>query len=1200
MKYEFGGRASSLDVDQQDIIVREKNTQVYEFGGRNNGKDVDREKITPIYGQGFMDTQKLDDFTYNDFKNNEQLRQAAKRFATFHLDYDPEEIEDDEAVDEVIEHFRSLDTNELTAIKDYGDLTAFKADNKVQELSDYKNLYQAYRAMPYFGSDSAAFSSMGNFASAVGDYTYAIGTAPSTLLGLLIPGGGKVAGQAAVAANKLLIGGLLSKIVTSPVKAVQYAAANPFKAAVGLEASGALFQNLAQQNVEDEIEVREGISATEAALSTTLGAAGAFVPVGLKVGFTKFISKDTPKLIQEATKNAGELHRKGMLNTDSTLSKNAEEVIKLKQRLNPLDPERVARGEKGLGQIAADVGTLEPDFGVRFSKDKADKIMAFAVDLLKKDGGLLDGERITDGIARTIETLRDKGLTDSALSKELNSIKKKYNVTDSDIAALFAADVSAAARTLGKAGFHARVFRNVMELANDNIFVMDRNVKQTFININKSVGQQDGRGFIRGVAGMEGVDVKINPQTSKYDFVNVAEGSKIVRGAQKAYRGFKEGDAVRLAFMVSQTATTIRNLASGQVRVGMDILTKGLDNGVRLATSKDYRKAIGAKGAVADIFSIAYGLGNKKEAVLAEDFLYNGFQDKATRMFNSLKDLEPIGGEPVTEMTGLRKFSRQINALNTMSDNMFKRAAFIGELKRGLNDMKVRQVKAGNTVNDDDYNLIEIMRKGTFNEVFGTTEEGKKLLDNSIEKALYFTYQRDANNFISKALINGVHKFPFLVSSVTPFPRFMANAMRFTYEYSPFYFLEGGLKSFGKEADNYEEIAKAAVGSAMYLAATAYRYQYGEGTKWYEMKLNDGTKFDARPFFPAAPFLFFGDVAARYLTQNESAQEFLGLEKQTPRQFLSRGDAVSAVQALTGSQFRTGFSFHALDALAQDIAEEGDTTRINDFTRQFFGNIVTTYGIPLTFGQDMYNTFLAPDEARVARETDTDNLNLFMLRKILARVPGNYQIEDALQEKFGFEKARIYESPTKEAPIRRVTPITRQMFGILRKEKATKVEKLFNDLKISNAIIYRKTNIYEADNYIRMFMGPYIEEHIGQYMETSDFKKEKNPDVKRKVIIEKILDYKSTITELAKYHAASVAGPEGSTFAKKAYKELPSLYKNHADEVYAKRLLTDERLQKLEAQGLKDYELLSFIGTVAEGMGAEGFMYYKQGKQGGN
>jgi hypothetical protein len=1164
---------------------------------RSSTGPADIDMSAPVQGVGLMDNQDLQDFTYQDFKSNEELRQAAVRFGVNHLNFSPEELEEEEAIDEVLEHFRSLDTNELTAIQDYGYVSALQADENIQELTDYKNLYQAYRALPYFGSGSAAFNSMGSFGTALGDYAEGIATAPSTLLGLLIPGGGKVAGQAVAATNKLLISNVLSNLAKKPIstsvqalasapaRAATFAAANPIKSAVALEASGALFQNIAQQNVEDTIEVREGISATEAALSTALGATGAFVPVGLKIGFHKFIDKGTPELIKEATENAGKLAREADNAAATTLSKNKEEVKRLRRRLNPLDPERVARGETIEGQIAAEAGTLQPDFGVKFSREKADRILAFGVDLLKKGGGLRDGERITDGIARVIETLRGKGLSSSELGKEINSIKKKYNLTDSDIAALYAADISNAARTLGKSGFQAKIFRNVMDMANDNIFVVDKKLKETFKKINDAVDAEDGRGFIYGVSELEGGKADIVPKGALEKFL------------RKRYDGFKEADSLRLALMVSQTATTIRNVASGNIRVGMDVLTKALDNGTRLATSKAYRETVGVKGALDDVFAITYGLANKKEAVLAEEFLYNGFQDKATKMFSALRDMDPATGQAPTEMTALRKFSRQINGLNTLSDNMFKRAAFIGELKRALNDMKVQAVKGGKAVNDADYDLKEIMRSGKFNEVFGATEEGKKFLDDAVERALYFTYQRDANNPISRALIDGVHRYPFLVSSFVPFPRFIANAMRFTYEYSPLYMLQGGLKSFGKEARNYEEFSKAMIGTGMYMAATAYRLEYGEGTRWYEMKLADGTKFDARPFFPAAPFLFFGDIAARFITQSESTQKFLGIEEpHKPRVAFSRGDLTSMVQALTGTQFRAGFGLYGLEAIVND-ALQLDFTRAVEFPREFFGNIATTYGIPLTAAQDIYNSLLAPDEARIARETDTDNFNLFMLRKILARVPGNYQIEDMLQEKFGFDEARQYESPTKEAPIRRVTPITRQMFGILRSEKETAVQKELNDLKITNALIYRKTKIAEADNYIRKFMGPYIEEHIGRIIRSNAYKSMDNADLRRAHLVKKIGDFKDTIYAQAKNYAASVKGPEGSTFSKKEYKELPDWAKKFGMEQYEKRKQKDKRLQSLDERGLIDYDLLYLMGKSGANMGPDGISAYNQSRQ---
>ena len=141
---------------------------------------ADIDLSAPVQGVGLMDNQDLQNFTYQDFKSNDGLRQAAVRFGVNHLNFSAEELDEEEAIDEVLEHFRSLDTNELTAIQDYGYVSALQADENTQELTDYKNLYQAYRALPYFGSGSAAFNSMGSFGTALGDYAEGIATAPST------------------------------------------------------------------------------------------------------------------------------------------------------------------------------------------------------------------------------------------------------------------------------------------------------------------------------------------------------------------------------------------------------------------------------------------------------------------------------------------------------------------------------------------------------------------------------------------------------------------------------------------------------------------------------------------------------------------------------------------------------------------------------------------------------------------------------------------------------------------------------------------------------------------------------------------------------------------------------------------------------------------------------------------------------------
>ena len=117
-------------------------------------------------------------------------------------------------------------------------------------------------------------------------------------------------------------------------------------------------------------------------------------------------------------------------------------------------------------------------------------------------------------------------------------------------------------------------------------------------------------------------------------------------------------------------------------------------------------------------------------------------------------------------------------------------------------------------------------------------------------------------------------------------------------------------------------------------------------------------------------------------------------------------------------------------------------------------NAVSTFTIPLTFGQDMYNTFYAPDDERIVRQMDvSDDITSLIINKSLARIPGNFAIQEYLAETIGTKATEIYEMPTRDAPLRRVTPITRQTFGILQQERRNFFEDELGRLKISRRIL---------------------------------------------------------------------------------------------------------------------------------------------------
>ena len=54
----------------------------------------------------------------------------------------------------------------------------------------------------------------------------------------------------------------------------------------------------------------------------------------------------------------------------------------------------------------------------------------------------------------------------------------------------------------------------------------------------------------------------------------------------------------------------------------------------------------------------------------------------------------------------------------------------------------------------------------------------------------------------------------------------------------------------------------------------------------------------------------------------------------------------------------------------------------------FVANAVSTFAIPFTAGQDMYNTFLAPDDERIVRQMDmSDDITSLIINKSIARLP---------------------------------------------------------------------------------------------------------------------------------------------------------------------------------------------------------------------
>ena len=1092
--------------------------------------------------------------SYEAIKRNPAVFEAAKRFLADR--HNMTNVKDEDVVDEFIEHFRSFDVNEMTTAGDYGYVSAAAADATKKDdekakmrLADYRLLYQTFREMPHFYEEGGA-------ENAFGDYVEGLLKAPSTYLGILLPGYGKAAGVASSTAAKAAVAGTLRQAFQPQrigSRMIQAAASNPVKTTIAGEAAFGALQNVAAQKTEIEADLRREFDNSELLVtSVASGVLPAAAALGIaKTGFSRFAERNVEDLLDDADKATLANIKKANEAADETLLNADKEILEdTKEILRALDPERVAEGEaarvkikdKVIQEQEAAAGQALPDdefdfipihdIGYMLDPSKRKRVFAMGMDLIQRAGGRQKGERITETLGRGLRSMsEDEIKTDF----NVGEIFEKYDLTPDDFASLFMADVSAAARTLQGASS----VRKLLDASFDDLFGLNAQRKGDLYGAVQTFEKEGSAGVRRFLEKADAIT----------DDVQVGAASRILNGVRSA-------DGLRLAFMTSQTGTTIRNTVSGVARVGIDAVTKAMDRGISKVLPGD--KSLVGK-ANEDVFSVLFGITNKKEAMAIEAVFKSGFSAKASQMFRELQDIvDATNMKSGVKLDKMRAIGANLNALNQASDNMFKRAAFVGSLKRQLNELFSAEIRAGNKTQADfkEFNLRDIVREGRFKGFFSTTE-GKGILDKAVEDALYFTYQKTPDSPTARAIISGIHKAPFLTTSLVPFPRFIANAMRFTYEYSPLYLMDAGFVRFAaKNQDNYEELAKGLVGTGFLMGAVAYRMSEHAGENWWEGKKADGSTYDLRPFFPAAPFLFLGDLVARAFDNDISKMSVAGFkpfEDQDRPLYGDRNELADAIQALSGTQFKAGTQLYALDMALRDVMAEDDPQKVQRMLTAAAANIINTYSIPMTMLQDTYNTFAAPDDARIVRDTNSSDMLSFGINRSLARIPMNYKIEEYLSELLGTRASEIYQSPTRAEDLRRVTPFSRQVYGVLYNERKNRFEKELAENKISRRIVYAKTGVPEADALIAQFMGEYITDYVVPAIEQSDVYDGLTREGKKDFLKRVIQEYRSDIMDIVTYNSKQEVYKERFGFdpmKKAAFNKVPKVDQERALKVY--------------------------------------------------
>jgi len=502
----------------------------------------------------------------------------------------------------------------------------------------------------------------------------------------------------------------------------------------------------------------------------------------------------------------------------------------------------------------------------------------------------------------------------------------------------------------------------------------------------------------------------------------------------------------------------------------------------------------------------------------------------AQELFRDLADI----AEETDATTGIMWLARKANVLNTMSDNMFKRAIFSREIDKAL-----RASGQGG--------LSDFFKKYYTGPNAGKTAQGKfsqisdDVIQDAMEEALDFTFQSGKFQAKSGPLNKGFDFFVnvstsgplgFLISQGIPFPRYLVNQLVFQYQHMPIF----GLFDFGtgllsktqrraarttSTQEFAERVGKQVGGAATLAAFFAMRVQLGDestGPYQYNNPVT-GTPINAEANLgPFMGFAMLADLLYRMSGPNRKPLPFgigeqLGLpEGKLPQ--LHDNDKVAVdipyrtrdiVKAFTGGTARAGVGLDMIDAIAEaSVANEEGSLADQKFDETMYkvvGNFFNTFTVGGGMLKDIAATFLPGDYRTVQDNTDVDMME-YMLKQAARSIPQEYEPDEGDKPLY---------SPYKKDPVKNVNPFAKLLLGITEEENKTflrqELDRLnFDYFELSPA---RITLDAPASNEARGLMGEYMEREIASYFASPDYQSVNN-DVLKKELLKRRINEKRT------------------------------------------------------------------------------------------
>lgn len=618
------------------------------------------------------------------------------------------------------------------------------------------------------------------------------------------------------------------------------------------------------------------------------------------------------------------------------------------------------------------------------------------------------------------------------------------------------------------------------------------------------------------------------------------------------------------ALMVSQLSTTIRNAFSGAAVVTFGTASEALESALYRVGKTAAELALGTpvtgsftgglKGVYDDAVRTAFYLGNTDLSSQTAEMLLAGSPTLKNRI------LRTVGEEGDNNLS---KVARIANTFNVAQDAFFRQAIFTSSVEKQLNRVGLNM-----------YELLANNKTIPFD-----------VLRNATDEALAATFSKMPTKGPAFHAIKFIEELGPIGSTVIPFPRFMANAMSWTYKHSPMGILSGSadvakgatlLSKGSEEGQRYimeglENVSKGAIGTAAIYAAYKYREQH-QDTDWYDIKNPDGSSVDARALFPLSPFLAVGDYLVKF--NKKRTDEFKTKE---------------LLEALTGFKAPAGTYSWLGDKFSEAMSNAQTGEAVADKkVAQFFGEWVGEYlgraFVPVQQLSDIIgsidrNETLPRDAYQV--EPGEEGFVTSAKQQLMKRIP-------ELKQKLPVSQPALRE----EAVFNDAGPL-KMLSGIALKGNPSPLEEEVTKLKVGYNKIFTTTGDKIVDANAKKVMAP-LSIQLFSSIKEQPFYAESSQDT-QKIILQNLLQFtQKTAKEIAVSTDEAIAFNEGRQprLFEIKYSALPPEVKRATAEEYKKvtgkdLIETKDYMSALAfAAALRKIPGFAFGGFVGKALGS--------------